>query len=149
MIRLGTKREPVWLELGNGVRVRLRPFTAVAEMAAQRVAHAYLAGVPAGQEADPDAFQEAWYVELGRRAIDAWEGVLDQDGEPAPCEPDLVEQLLRNFTGMCVNFKHEWIMRVVVLGEEKNVSAPSPNGTSATGPSTVQDAAAPSSLALQ
>lgn len=113
MIRLGVAKEPAWLELEHGVRVLARPLTTIVmESARQRAAgelrelreaidrvkaaHGDVSGLPALE--DP-AVQRAEMLTrlvkaLAHYAITQWDGVLGVDGQPAPCEPATIAELM-------------------------------------------------------
>jgi hypothetical protein len=131
MIRLGSKDAPPWLELRPGIRFQLRAFDPVADMAAQTTV---LQVLQAGDE--PAAAEVEGFVELARRRVTAWEGILQEDGTAAPCEPDLVEQVLRQVESLLVQWRGAYLAHAARWSAEGNGSAPSPNGTSATAPTT-------------
>ncbi len=133
MIRLDLKREPHWLDLGHGVRVHVRPCTTALMMAARAEAQR---SVPlSANEAQAGAGERtaALVKALGRLAIEAWEGVAGEDGEPAPVAADNVDALL-DLWPMAEAFERLYLGPALLLDEEKNAFAPAPNGTSAAGP---------------
>jgi hypothetical protein len=113
MIRLAVRNEPAWLDLGHGVRVRVRPLTTTLmetarrragdelrelREAAQRVRAAH------GQVSDlPDLDDPAVaYAETLTRVVKAlalyaireWEGVADDQGEALAATPETIAQLM-------------------------------------------------------
>jgi len=149
---LGAPREPYWLSLGRGLRVRVRPCTtalaAQARAAARRRLRAALeaAGEDGEEGVDPDARAgeaEALYAEeLAALAVEAWEGVGNADGTAdAPCTPANVRALMRDVAWAADQFQVLYESGLAERAAEKNASGPSPSGTSAAGPSTAPGAA--------
>jgi hypothetical protein len=128
MIRLDLKREPYWLDLAPGVRIRVRPCTTALVMAAR-------ASMNAGGEADDNARGAAMLKALAREAILDWEGIGDEAGTPIPPSPERIEALLDLYPAFRA-FETGYFLPALVLDAEKNASAPAPNGTSAAAPST-------------
>ncbi|MCW5716278.1 MAG: hypothetical protein KIS68_00455 [Bauldia sp.] len=126
MIRLDLSREPRWLDLGHGVRLRLAPLT-TALMAAAR-------GDPAVSDLPEGASNETLAVAmakaLARIAVEDWEGVGDADGNPVPVTPEGIDALL-DILPLFEAFQLRYVSKGLLLEQEKNASAPSPNGTSA------------------
>ena len=94
MIRLDLKREPHWLDLGHGVRVHVRPCSTALMMAARAEAQR---SVPlSANEAQAAAGERTTTLvkALGRLAVQGWEGVAGEDGEPARLTPEGVDALL-------------------------------------------------------
>ena len=138
MIRLDLKREPHWLDLGHGVRLHVRPCTTALMMAAR--AEVQRAAVPAKNETQAVGERTAALVKaLGRLGIQDWQGVGDADGEPVPLTPEGVDALL-DLWPMAEAFERLYLGPALLLDEEKNASAPAPNGTSAAGPVTAATA---------
>lgn len=99
MLRLAIPREPYWVELARGVRVKMAPVTTAIMTAAQAAAHKALAewkeefGAADGELARGVAF--ALLVKaLARMAIQEWEGVGGQDGNALEPTPEAVETLM-------------------------------------------------------
>lgn len=126
MIRLDLSREPRWLDLGHGVRLRLAPLT-TALMAAAR-------GDPAVSDLPEGASNETLAVAmakaLARIAVEDWEGVGDADGNPVPVTPEGIDALL-DVLPLFEAFQLRYVSKGLLLEQEKNASAPSPNGISA------------------
>ena len=160
MIRLNLPNEPYWLDLGHGVRVKVRaPSTAIAAAvlaaAARRVdalrkdleerkrAGVALDGLP--DLDDPDVreghLQLVTAQSYARFAIVEWEGVLAAEGdEPAPVTPQAVDDLMQIYA-IAVAFVSLYLQPLDVLVDEGNASRPAPSGTSAAGPDTAPSAA--------
>jgi len=126
MLRLDLTAEPRWLDLGYGVQLRAAPLT-TALMVASRS--------DAAVEALPDAATDeeralVFAKAIARRAVSEWEGVGDADGNPAPVTPEGVDALLEVWP-IFEAFQAIYVSKGLLLDAEKNVSAPSPTGTSA------------------
>ena len=129
MIRLDLKREPYWLDLAPAVRLRMRPCTTALVMAAR-------ASMIAGGEGDDDNARGAAMLKaLARVAIIDWEGIGDEAGAAIPPSPERIDALLDLYPAFRA-FETGYFLPALVLDEEKNASAPAPNGTSAAAPNT-------------
>jgi hypothetical protein len=128
MIRLELKREPYWLDLAPGVRIRVRPCTTALVMAAR-------ASMIAGEGDDDNARGAALLKALAQAAIVDWEGIGDEAGAAIPPSPERIDALLDLYPAFRA-FETGYFLPALVLDEEKNVSAPAPNGTSAAASST-------------
>ena len=138
MIRLDLKREPRWLDLGHGVRVHVRPCSTALMMAARAEVQRGIA--PSENETEAAGERTAALVKaLGRLGIQEWEGVGDAEGEPAPITPESVDALL-DLWPMAEAFERLYLGPALLLDDEKNASAPAPNGTSVAGPDTAAPA---------
>jgi hypothetical protein len=67
---------------------------------------------------------------LARLVVLDWEGVGDAAGEPVPVTPEGIDALL-DILPLFEAFQLRYVSKGLLLEQEKNVSAPSPNGTSA------------------
>ena len=67
---------------------------------------------------------------LARLVVLEWEGVGDAAGEPVPVTPEGIDALL-DILPLFEAFQLRYVSKGLLLEEEKNVSAPSANGTSA------------------
>jgi hypothetical protein len=126
MLRLDLTSEPRWLDLRSGVRLRVTPLT-TALMVASRSDPA-VEGLPgtASDEERALVFAKA----IARRAVTEWEGVGDADGNPVPVTPEGIDALLEVWP-IFEAFQAGYVAKGLLLDAEKNVSAPSPTGTSA------------------
>jgi hypothetical protein len=136
MLRLDLTAEPRWLDLGHGVRLQLAPLT-TALMVASRS--------DAAVEALPDAASDeeralVFAKAIARRAVSDWEGVGDADGNPAAVTPAGIDALLEVWP-IFEAFQATYVSKGLLLDAEKNVSAPSPTGTSAGAIATAQPVA--------
>lgn len=133
MIRLQVPKEPKWLDLGEGVRVRVAPPNAAMRMAVMRDVATADQKLPGGVS-DEDrgmALAVAEAAAFARRAVIAWEGVADEDGKPIPAPtPDQAAALMEQSPICCLAFISQYIAPMRELEQEKNVSAPSPSGSS-------------------
>ncbi|GHE01035.1 hypothetical protein U879_13285 [Defluviimonas sp. 20V17] len=126
MLTLDLSNEPRWLELAPGVRVQLRPLT-TALMVATRSDPAVEA-VP--EEASDEERALAFAKALARKAVLAWEGVGDADGNAINPSPEAIDALL-DIWPIFEAFQLAYVSRGLLLEQEKNASAPLPNGPSA------------------
>ena len=126
MLRLNLAREPYWLDLGLGVRVRVEPLTTALMVAAR--SDASVRGLPEGTS--DDAVAVVFGKALAERAILDWEGVGDADGNPAPLTPEGIAALL-DIWPIFERFQMGYVAKGLELELEKNASAPSPTGSGA------------------
>ncbi len=126
MLKLDLSNEPTWLDLGHGVRVKLRPLTTALMVAARNDPALQALGKDTSDEESALAFARA----LARVAIVDWEGVGDADGNPIPVSPEAIEALL-DLWPLFEAFQTGYVAKGLLLEQEKNASSPSPNGSSA------------------
>lgn len=126
MLRLNLAREPYWLDLGLGVRVRVEPLTTALMVAAR--SDPAVRGLPEGTSDDEVAviFARA----IAERAILDWEGVGDADGNPTPVTPEGIAALL-DIWPIFERFQTDYVAKGLELELEINASAPSPSGSGA------------------
>lgn len=136
MIRLNLSREPIWLDLGHDVRVRVAPLT-TSLMAAARSDPA-VAALPEGASNETIAVTMA--KALARLVVLEWEGVGDAEGNPVPVTPEGIDALL-DILPIFEAFQLRYVSKGLLLEAEKNGSAPSPSGISA-GATSIADPAA-------
>lgn len=134
MPRIVRGREPTWITLTEATdeepacRVLVRPFSRLGRAAAtERLQAALEAG--AGHE---EAFV-AFVVGLAAWATQDWEGVGDEAGQPIPCTPADVRELLLQHDAAYNAFNRLYVTPVIEGDNEKNGSSPSPRGTSPAG----------------
>lgn len=125
MIRIDLHAEPKWLDLAGGVRIRVAPLT-TAIMAAARTDPAVEA---LGEDPAQDALAIALAKAIAVNVILDWEGVGDADGKPIEPNPQAIGALL-DLWPMFEAFQLGYVAKGLMLEQEKNASAPSPNGTS-------------------
>ncbi|MFO1156624.1 MAG: hypothetical protein U1E43_07595 [Rhodospirillales bacterium] len=109
MIRLDLKREPYWLDLPGGVRLRVAPCSTHLMMAARQQIDGF-AGVDRGA---------ALVRALARVAILEWEGVGDADGNPVEPTPEHIDALL-DLWPIAAAFERDYLAPAVMLDAEKN-----------------------------
>ena len=83
---------------------------------------------------------------LARRAVLDWEGVGDADGDPLPVSPEGIDALL-DVWPVFEAFQTGYVAKGLMLEQEKNASAPSPNGPSAGATPTARPARKPARTA--
>lgn len=127
MIRLNLQSEPRWLDLGHGVRVLAGPLTSAVMMAARSDLREAL---PDGGGAAGHAAAVALVKAIARMVIRDWDGIGDADGNPVPPTPERIDALL-DLPPLYDAFERDLVGPALLLADEKNASAPSPNGISA------------------
>jgi hypothetical protein len=135
MLRLNLAREPYWLDLGHGVRVRVEPLTTALMVAAR--SDPAVRGLPEGTSDDEIAVVFARAI--AERAILDWEGVGDGNGNPVPVTPDGIAALL-DIWPIFERFQLAYVAKGLELELEKNASAPSPTGSGAGAKATARPA---------
>ncbi|PRX29004.1 hypothetical protein SAMN05216257_10485 [Meinhardsimonia xiamenensis] len=135
MLRLDLSNEPRWYELAPGVRVQLRPLTTALMVGAR--------GDPAVEAVPAEASDEeralAFAKALARRAVLAWEGVGDGEGNALEPSPEAIDAFL-DLWPVFEAFQAVYVSKGLLLEQEKNASALSPSGSSAGAPTTVEPA---------
>lgn len=157
MLRLKIQKEPYWLELGYGVKVKVKPCTSTVFYEAKaymnsklaELAKEYKANKNAGLEVSEDienpvkreALADKFLlVGLGIAGIMGWDGVMEADEDkPAPLIESKIDELFSNFWAVAENFRHQYCGLQEILAAEKNASTPEPNGTLETGVATAKD----------
>ena len=121
MLRLDLKREPHWLDLGHGVRVQVRPCTTALVMAARATGRGPMSDDRSAVElTDTLGARTAGFLKaLGRLAIEAWEGVGDAAGQPAPVTPEGIDALL-DLWPIAEAFERLYLGPALLLDAEKN-----------------------------
>ena len=126
MITLDLTNAPRWLDLLPGVRLKLRPLTTALMVSAR--------ADPAVEALPPEATTEelalAMAKAVARLAILEWEGVGDADGNPVGVTPEGIDALLEIWPAFEA-FQAAYVAKGLLLEQEKNASALSPNGPSA------------------
>ncbi|HBZ44469.1 MAG TPA: hypothetical protein DEO85_10525 [Maritimibacter sp.] len=126
MLTLDLTNEPRWHDLVPGVRVQLRPLTTALMVATRSDPAVEAVPADASDEERAVAFAKA----LARRAILTWEGIGDEDGNAIDPSPDAIDALL-DIWPIFETFQLSYVSKGLLLEQEKNVSAPLPNGPSA------------------
>ncbi len=159
MLKLKIQTEPYWLELGSGVKVKVKPCNSavfyeakafmnarVADMAKKYNESKYTGireNIPPNLE---DAKKREAFADqnlilgLALAGIIEWDGVLEADSdEKAPLTPAKIEELFTNFWIIAENFRQQYCGIQEILEAEKNVSTPEPSGTLETGEAIAKD----------
>ena len=160
MLRLKIQKEPYWLELGYGVKVKVKPCTSAVFYEAKAYMNSKLAELAKTYKANKEAGIEDGTTEdienpvkrealadkflligLGYAGILDWEGLMDADGDKAgSMMGNNIGELFDTVWAVAENFRSQYCGLREVLEAEKNVSTPAPNGTSAMGEATAEDA---------
>ena len=135
MIRINLSPEPQWLDLGLGLRLQLAPLSTAVMLSAR--ADIAAADLPA--DASNDDLAVIGAKAIARRAVLDWEGVGDADGNPVKVSPEGIDALLEIWP-VFEAFQAQYVGLGMLLEQEKNVSAPSPTGTSAAAQTTAKPA---------
>lgn len=126
MIRLDLSAAPKWLDLGSGLRLQVLPVTTAIMVAARN--DPAVEALPEGASKEEQALVMAKAV--ARRVLTGWEGVGDASGNPVPVTPEGIDALL-DIWPIFEAFQTRILAPHLMLEQEKNVSSPSPTGTSA------------------
>lgn len=160
MIRLKIQKEPYWLDLGYGVKVKVKPCTSAVFYEAKAYMNSKLAELAKVYKANKDAgitnetasdienpvkcealADKFLLIGLGIAGILEWDGVMEADEDKsAPLTENKIDELFSNFWAVAENFRSQYCGLREVLEAEKNVSTPAPNGTSVMGEATAEDA---------
>lgn len=134
MPRLVRGREPTWITLTEATaeepacRVLVRPFSRLGRAAATEQLQELLE-----EGAGPEEAFVAFVVALAAWATQDWEGVGDEAGQPIPCTPADVRELLLQHDPAYNAFNRLYATPAIQGEQEKNGSSPSPRGTSPAG----------------
>jgi hypothetical protein len=126
MLSLDPTNTPRWYDLAPGVRLQLRPLTTALMVATRSDPAIEQVPVDVSDEERAVAFAKA----LARRAVLSWEGIGDAEGNPIDPSSDAVDALL-DIWPIFEAFQLTYVSKGLLLDQEKNVSALSPNGPSA------------------
>ena len=126
MLTLDLTNAPRWHDLAHGVRVQLRPLT-TALMVATR-SDPVVEAVP--DEATDEERAVAFAKALARRAVLAWDGIGNADGNPIDPSLEAIDALL-DVWPIFEAFQLTYVSKGLLLEQEKNGSALSPTGPSA------------------
>ena len=126
MLTLDLTNTPRWHDLAPGVRVEMRPLT-TALMVATR-SDPFVESLP--EEASDEERAVAFAKALARRAVLAWEGIGDADGNPIDPSPEAIDALL-DIWPIFEAFQLTYVSKGLLLEQEKNVSALLPTCPSA------------------
>lgn len=135
MIRLNLSQGPRWISLGYGVELQVEPLTAVTLKIAGNDPR--IEGL--APDIDPDVRFAHLTNVVAELAITDWRGVGDVDGNPLPVTPKAVAALMA-VPQLHRAFSNDFVAPAFLVVAEKNVFAPSLNGTSAAGEITARPA---------
>lgn len=138
MLNLDLTNTPRWHDLVPGVRVQLRPLTTALMVATRSDPAVEAVAEEASDEERAGAFAKA----LARRAVLAWEGIGDADGNAIEPTPEAIDALL-DIWPLFEAFQMTYVSNGLLLEQEKNASAPSPSGPSAGASATAKRAKRP------
>jgi hypothetical protein len=135
MLTLDLTNAPRWHDLAPGVRVQLRPLTTALMVATRSDSIVECLAADASDEERAVAFAKA----LARRAVLAWDGIGDADGNPIDPSAQAIDALL-DIWPIFEAFQLTYVSKGLLLEQEKNAFAPLPNGPSAGANATAQPA---------
>ena len=131
MYSLDLKREPFWLDLGLGVRVRVLPFGTEVEIRSRELPGELRAALNGDFAAKSMALVKAF----GRGAIVDWDGLFISGRDDGRPWPEGIDALLET-SPFGESFQQQYVFPALLGLAEKNASAPSPSGTSGTAEAT-------------
>ena len=159
MLRLNLQKEPYWMDLPSGVRVRVRPLSTAIMNAAQSIVIKQIKEMQEDESVlkpnlDVDSIRfglsEALLVKaLAQAAIIEWEGVMQPEGDAVAkvTQQSVAELMDIWFIGQ--EFWKQYTTSYFVLEVEGNASRPGVNGTTAAGLPTVPAASRKNSRAVK
>ena len=116
MLKLNLKREPSWIDLAHGVRVKVKPASTALVMAARHAASRI-----EGDSVEASGVRTATLIaELAKASVIAWEGVADDKGKPAPVSLEGVAALMELWP-LAEAFERKYLAPLYALDAEKNV----------------------------
>lgn len=154
MLRLSLPKEPYWIDLAAGVRVKVRPCTSAVFYQArafmnqklQKLGDTYRSAKDTGMDTtdlpnlEDSTIRESiaehyLIIGLARAGIIHWEGILEADcDEPAPVTDPKIDELFGAYWVIAETFRQQYTGLKELLEAEKNVCGPVSNGTSQAGP---------------
>ena len=158
MLKLKINKETYWLELGYGVKVKVKPCTSAVFYEAKAYMNAKLADLAKEYKANKDAglavsediknpvkrealADKFLLIGLGIAGILEWDGIQEANTEEkAPLTEAKIDELFSNFWVIAENFRNQYCGLRELLDAEKNDFTPEPSGTSVTGEVTAPDA---------
>jgi hypothetical protein len=152
MLKLSLSKEPYVIELGMGVRVKVRPLTTAIMSAAQSQVIKHIVAMREACKTDlalPDVddeqtrlgLSEALLIKaLARGSIIEWEGVMLPDSDAlAPINDQTVNDLM-DIWFVAQEYWKQYTSSLSLLDAEGNGSGLAPSGISAAGPDTAESA---------
>lgn len=159
MLRLNLQKEPYWMDLPSGVRVRVRPLSTAIMNAAQSLVIKQIKEMQEDESVlkpnlDVDSIRfglsEALLVKaLAQAAIIEWKGVMQPEGDAVAkvTQQSVAELMDIWFIGQ--EFWKQYTTSYFVLEVEGNASRPGVNGTTAAGLPTAPAASRKNSRAVK
>ncbi|MBM3950761.1 MAG: hypothetical protein FJ311_04835 [Rhodospirillales bacterium] len=152
MIKLGM-REPVWLDLADGARLKVRPITtpayAMIQAQAEKVYEDWARHKAGSEDLDPEdpsvrrGLMRALMIKgLALYAVVEWEGI------EGPVTDESVAAFVDENPLLAALFYHRYLAPLEDRAAEGNASGPAPHGTSAAGPDTAAAAGTAASPAV-
>lgn len=142
MLKLDLSNKERWLDLGHGVKVKVKPMTTQLMLEAQS---ARATGADETDESLADTTVN-FAAAVARHAITDWTGVGDEAGKAVSVSAEGIDALMRVFP-IFTAFQKKYINVGMALVMEKNGSAPSLTGTTAAARNTAKGAKAPAKSA--
>lgn len=138
MLKLDLSNKERWLDLGHGVKVKVKPMTT------QLMLEAQSARATVSDDADESVADTTvnFAAAVARQAITDWSGVGNEAGKAVPVSPEGIDALMRVFP-IFTAFQKQYINVGMSLVMEKNGSAPSLTGTTAAARTTARPAKKP------
>lgn len=139
MLKLKIQKEPYWLELGSGVRVKVKPCNSAIFYEAKAFMNNKVADMAKKiKEAQDNGIKDASLPDLGNQTkreayadqqlilglalagILEWDGVLEVESEEkSPLTPEKIEELFTNFWLVAENFRQQYCGIQEILEAEK------------------------------
>lgn len=144
MLKLKIQKEPYWLELGYGVKVKVKPCTSSVFYEAKAYMNSKLAELAKTYKANKEAGIEDGAAEsiespvkrealadrflligLGIAGILEWDGVMEAgENKSAPLTENKIDELFSNFWAVAENFRSQYCGLREVLEAEKTSLRP-------------------------
>ena len=158
MLKLKINKEPYWLELGYGVKVKIKPCTSAVFYEAKAYMNAKLADLAKEYKANKDAglavsddienpvkrealADKFLLIGLGIAGILEWQGIQEADSDViAPLTEAKIDELFSNFWVVAENFRNQYCGLRELLDAEKNDYSSALNGTLETDETIAKDA---------
>ena len=131
MIKLGkTTSSASWIEMASGVRFKLKPLTTSLMMAARK--HPLVVEIrDDAAELDDTSLAVPMACAVAELALEDWDGVGDEDGEPVDPSPAYIQQILEQNYPIFEAFQTKYVADGLHIAQEKKGSTRSLNGISA------------------
>ena len=158
MLKLKINKEPYWLDIGYGVKVKVKPCTSAVFYEAKAYMNAKLADLAKEYKANKDAglavsedienpvkrealADKFLLIGLGIAGILEWQGIQEADSDAiAPLTETKIDELFSNFWVVAENFRNQYCGLRELLDAEKNDYSSALSGTSETDEAIAKDA---------